>query len=94
MMNVPDGMGVLQVNPFVSFKVLFQCKRYKGAVSRAQVGDFRNAMIERADRDGAPPVELVDGEKLVEMFESLELGIKRKTVFEVDYPFFKQYITE
>jgi len=89
-----DGIGVLQVNPFVSFKVLFQCKRYKGAVSRAQVGDFRNAMIGRADREGAPPVELVDGEKLVEMFESLELGIKRKTVFEVDYPFFKQYITE
>jgi restriction system protein len=30
-----DGIGILQVNPFVSFKVLFQCKRYKGAVSRA-----------------------------------------------------------
>jgi restriction system protein len=23
-----DGMGILQVNPFVSFNVLFQCKRY------------------------------------------------------------------
>jgi restriction system protein len=45
-----DGLGILQVNPFVSFKVLFQCKRYKGAVSRAQVGDFRNAMIGRADK--------------------------------------------
>ncbi len=28
-----DGMGVLQVNPFVSFNVLFQCKRYQGAVT-------------------------------------------------------------
>ena len=108
-----DGIGVLQVNPFFSFKVLFQCKRYKGAVSRVQVGDFRNAMIGRADkgiimttgsfstearreadRDGAPPVELVDGEKLVEMFENLELGIQPKTVFEVDYAFFKQYMPE
>lgn len=45
-----DGFGVLQINPFVSFKVIFQCKRYKGTVSRAQVGDLRNAMIGRADK--------------------------------------------
>ena len=32
-----DGYGTLEINPFVSFKVLFQCKRYKGTVSRAQV---------------------------------------------------------
>lgn len=25
-----DGIGILQVNPLVSFKVLFQCKRYTG----------------------------------------------------------------
>lgn len=35
-----DGVGILQVNPFVSLKVLFQCKKYKGSVSRGQVGDF------------------------------------------------------
>lgn len=106
-----DGIGILQVNPFVSFRVLFQCKRYKGAVSRAQVGDFRNAMIGRADkgiimttgtfttdarreadRDGAPPVELVDGEKLVEMFESIELGLKPKRVYDVDHAFFAPYL--
>lgn len=106
-----DGLGILQINPFVSFKVLFQCKRYKGAVSRAQVGDFRNAMIGRADkgiiittgtftadarreadRDGAPPIELVDGEKLVEMFESIELGLKQKQVYEVDHAFFSGYL--
>jgi len=45
-----DGCGTLEVNPFVSFKVLFQCKRYQGTVSRAQVGDFRNAMIGRAEK--------------------------------------------
>lgn len=45
-----DGFGVLQINPFVSFRVLFQCKRYKNTVSRAEVGDFRNAMIGRADK--------------------------------------------
>ena len=45
-----DGIGILQLNPFVTFKVLFQCKRYKGSVSRAEVGDFRNAMLGRADK--------------------------------------------
>ncbi len=106
-----DGYGTLELNPFVSIKVLFQCKRYKGTVSRAQVGDFRNAMIGRAEkgiilttgtfsedakreasRDGAPPIELIDGKKLVELFESVQLGVKPKTIFEVDYSFFDQYL--
>ena len=106
-----DGYGTLEMNPFVSFKVLFQCKRYRGTVSRAQVGDFRNAMIGRAEkgiimttgtfsadavkeanREGAPQVELVDGEKLVEMFKRVELGVKPTTVYEVDLPFFEPYI--
>ncbi|MCP9761641.1 restriction endonuclease [Lacihabitans soyangensis] len=106
-----DGYGTLELNPFVSIKVLFQCKRYKGTVSRAQVGDFRNAMIGRAEkgiilttgtfsedskreasRDGAPPIELIDGKKLVELFESVELGVKPKTVYEVEYSFFEQFM--
>lgn len=106
-----DGYGTLELNPFVSIKVLFQCKRYKGTVSRAQIGDFRNAMIGRADkgiilttgtfsedakreasRDGAPPIELIDGKKLVELFEKAELGVKPKIVYEVDYNFFETYM--
>lgn len=106
-----DGYGTLELNPFVSMKVLFQCKRYKGTVSRAQIGDFRNAMIGRADkgiilttgtfsedakreasRDGAPPIELIDGKKLVELFEKAELGVKPKIVYEVDYNFFETYM--
>jgi restriction system protein len=45
-----DGIGVLQVNPFVSFNVLFQCKRYQGSVTPSQVRDFRGAMAGRADK--------------------------------------------
>ncbi|MDO8793184.1 MAG: restriction endonuclease [Vicinamibacterales bacterium] len=45
-----DGMGILQVNPLVSFKVLFQCKRYSGSVTPSQVRDFRGAMMGRADK--------------------------------------------
>jgi len=106
-----DGYGVLELNPFVSFKVLFQCKRYKGSVSRAHVGDFRNAMIGRAEkgiilttgtftreaekeasRDGAPPIELVDGKKLVEMFEMVELGVKPRTIYEIQLNYFEKYM--
>lgn len=106
-----DGYGTLEMNPFVSFKVLFQAKRYKGAVSRAQVGDFRNAMIGRAEkgiilttgtfsneaikeanRDGAPQIELVDGEKLIRMFEKVELGLIPKTIYEIDFNYFKRFM--
>ncbi len=45
-----DGVGVLQVNPFVTFNVLFQCKRYEGAVTPSQIRDFRGAMMGRADK--------------------------------------------
>ena len=105
-----DGHGILQVNPFVSFQVLFQCKRYKGSVTASQVRDFRGAMMGRADkgiilttgnftldakkearRDGVPPIEIVDGDKLIEMFELLELGLKPKKDYEVDYKFFEEF---
>jgi len=106
-----DGYGTLEMNPFVSFKVLFQAKRYKGSVSRAQVGDFRNAMIGRAEkgiilttgtftneaikeanREGAPKIELVDGEKLITMFEKVELGLIPKIIYEIDFNYFKRFI--
>jgi restriction system protein len=34
---------------------------------------------------------LVDGETLVQMFERLELGVRPKTVYEVDEGFFGEY---
>jgi restriction system protein len=45
-----DGIGILQINPFVSFKVLFQCKRWNSGVGSGQVRDFRGAMMGRADK--------------------------------------------
>lgn len=105
-----DGYGTLELNPFVSFKVLFQCKRYKGSVPRAHVGDFRNAMIGRAEkgiimttgtfsneaikeaaREGAPQIELIDGDKLVKMFEKVELGVVPKTVYIPDLTYFEKF---
>ena len=36
-------------------------------------------------------LELIDGEKLVEMFEKVELGVKRRDIYDPDPSFFKQY---
>jgi restriction system protein len=55
-------------------------------------GTFSSDAIKEANRDGAPQVELVDGEKLVEMFKKVELGVKPRIVYEVDLPFFEPYM--
>jgi restriction system protein len=105
-----DGEGVLEINPLLSFKVIFQCKRYQGSVGSKEVRDFRGAMVGRANkgiflttgnftmeakkeavREGTDQIELVDGEKLVKMFEQLELGLKPKIIYELDPEFFKEY---
>jgi len=105
-----DGYGTLQINPLVSFKVLFQCKKYAKSVSPSHVRDFRGAMDGRADkgiilttgtftaearreatRDGASPIELIDGEKLLDMLESLELGLRPVTTYEVNHAFFAEF---
>jgi len=105
-----DGYGTLQINQLVSFKVLFQCKRYTKSVSPSHVRDFRGAMAGRADkgiiittgtftaearreatRDGVPPIELIDGEKLLDMLENLELGLRPVTTYEINHAFFAEF---
>ena len=94
-----DGIGVMRIGGFLSFRVLFQCKRYKGVVSASTVRDFRGAMIGRTDkglivttgnfttaakreatRDGAPEIDLIDGEQLIDKLAELELGVSKEMV--------------
>jgi restriction system protein len=115
-----DGYGYIELNPFVSFKVLFQCKRYKNTVSREQVDAFIGTMLrygaekgiiittgtfsESAKKaavsddsrkiEGKKYVELIDGQRIVELFEKAELGLKPKTVYEIDYSFFEPFMTQ
>jgi restriction system protein len=89
-----DGVGIARINGFLSFHVLFQCKRYQGSVSSGQIRDFRGAMqgrtdkglvittgtftrdaVKEATRDGAPPIDLIDGEQLVQRLKELGLGV-------------------
>ena len=94
-----DGIGVIRVGGFLSFRVLFQCKRYKGSIGAGVVRDFRGAMVGRTDkglivttghftqaakkeatRDGAPEIELMDGEQLMDKLKELSLGVKTERV--------------
>lgn len=104
-----DGIGIVRIGGFLSFRVLFQCKRWKGSISAGTVRDFRGAMIGRTDkglivttggftpaaireatRDGAPEIDLIDGEQLIDKLAELELGVAKKMVpaFTVDPEFF------
>lgn len=94
-----DGKGILRINGFLSFHIIFQCKRYKGSISPSQIRDFRGAMQGRADkglfittgtftreaikeatRDGAPAIDLLDGDLLCDKLKELRLGVKTELI--------------
>ena len=89
-----DGKGIARIHGFMSFHVVFQCKRWQGVVGSSDIRDFRGAMVGRADkglfittgsfsrdalkeavRDGAPPIDLIDGDQLAEKLKELKLGV-------------------
>ena len=105
-----DGKGLLQVNDFLSFRVVFQCKRYDGSVGPDVVQKLRGAMPGNADRglivttgrftkgaideaahEHKSPIELVDGDDLINRLKELELGVSTEMVEKVtiDANFFK-----
>jgi restriction system protein len=55
-------------------------------------GIFSEDAKREASREGAPPIELIDGQKLVSLFESIQLGVKQRTVYDVDLAFFQPYM--
>ncbi|MBE9202715.1 restriction endonuclease [Synechocystis salina LEGE 06099] len=54
-------------------------------------GSFTKEAEREAIRDGVSPIELVDSNKLIKMFEQLELGLKPKIVYEIDTEFFDRF---
>lgn len=54
--------------------------------------NFTSDARKEALREGVPPIELVDGQKLVTMFEELELGLIPKTVYDIDQKFFDEFV--
>ena len=93
-----DGKGIIRIGGLLSFHVVFQCKRYQGAVTAPHIRDFRGAMVGRADkglfittghftrdavreatRDGASPIDLIDGDLLADKLKELGLGVEVET---------------
>ena len=97
-----DGKGIAKIHGFMSFHVIFQCKKYQGSISAGDIRDFRGAMVGRADkglfittgtftpaavkeatRDGAPPIDLVDGDQLADKLKEFQLGLRTEMIEKV-----------
>jgi hypothetical protein len=67
-------------------KIFIEAGRVKGGGRRLHLDAKKEVR-----RDGVPPIELVDGEALIEMFERLELVLLRRRVYDIDEKFFEEY---
>lgn len=47
-------------------------------------GIFTRDAIKEATRDGAPPIDLIDGDNLVDMLKQLRLGVTVRMVEEIE----------
>lgn len=54
-------------------------------------GTFTRDAEREAMREGVPAIELVDAEKLISLMERLTIGVKPRTVFDVDDAFFDRF---
>jgi restriction system protein len=71
------------------FRGAMQGRGEKGLI--ITTGRFTKEAKSEASRDGVTPIELIDGNRLVELFEKYRLGLKPVTVFEIDHDFFKSF---
>ncbi len=71
------------------FRGAMQGRGEKGLI--ITTGRFTKEAKSEAGRDGVTPIELIDGNRLVELFEKYRLGLKPVTVFEIDHDFFRSF---
>ncbi len=82
-------MGSVAVAQVRDFRGAMAGRADKGII--ITTGSFTAESRKEAVRDGVPPIELVDGEKLIGMLEQLELGLKPQTTYTVDPSFFESF---
>jgi restriction system protein len=71
------------------FRGAMQGRGEKGLV--ITTGRFTKEAKSEANRDGVTPIELIDGDRLIELFEKYRLGLKPVTIYEIDHDFFKGF---
>jgi restriction system protein len=52
---------------------------------------FSPSAREEAESSGKTLIELIDGENLIEKIAELEIGLKPKTEYEIDFEFYNKY---
>lgn len=91
---------IFQCKRYVGSVSSQQIRDFRGAmVGRADkgllitTGTFTRDARQEASRDGAPQIDLIDGEELVEKMRELGLGTRAKTeeIIEVDKEWFKNF---
>jgi restriction system protein len=105
-----DGHGLLELNPVVTLRVAYQCKKYSAGVSISHIKEFQSSIRGKFDKGilfstgyftapaekaaseaGKEFIELIDGERLMDLLEKMEFGLTPKTVFDINYSFFEKY---
>ena len=71
------------------FRGAMQGRGEKGLI--ISTGRFTKEARKEANRDGVTPIELIDGDRLVDLFEKFELGLRPITKYEIDHEFFKGF---
>lgn len=71
------------------FRGAMQGRGEKGLI--ITTGRFTKESKAEANREGVTPIELIDGERLVDLFEKYKLGLKPVTIYEIDHEFFKVF---
>lgn len=57
-------------------------------------GRFTADAASEAARDGVVPIELIDGELLVQLFQDKGIGVKPKVIYTIDHAFFDEFRRE
>ena len=70
------------------FRGAMQGRGEKGLI--ITTGRFTKDAKGEANREGVTPIELIDGDRLVDLFEKYHLGLKPITVYEIDFESFSK----
>jgi restriction system protein len=81
-----DTVGAPQVR---DFRGAMQGRAAKRII--LTTGFFTSEAEREAAREGVPPIELVDDDQLVALFEQRKLGLSPRETYDVDKKFFEQF---
>lgn len=80
--------GTVSAGEIRNFRGAMQGRVDKGLFMTT--GTFSRSAEQEAIREGAPPIELVNGEELMDMLKDLEMGVHPITDYTVSEDFFRQ----